>query len=333
MPSCLDAGLGLLPWSPLGGGWLTGKYTPGRAARPARPGSARTRTRGVEAYDRRSTEQRTWDVVDAVREVAEGRGVSMAQVALAWLVDRPGGHVGDPRRPDHRAADDNLGAAGLHLDAEETARARRGQRPRRRRLPVRRSRDPPARPHGRPRGWLADARERRSCELTFRRLPAGRRGSGTICDVPAHGACGCSSVGRARPSQGRCREFESRHPLHTLQDSPGNSDNSDVGLPPESPGTPCPPRTPPCARTPSCRAPLLACLCVLVASLTLVADRPTRHSALSAPRGLRTGAPTATSLTVRWAAPRGAKAFRVQYSTSAAMRGAKSLRTTRATGG
>ncbi len=43
----------------------------------------------MEAYDRRSTVQRTWDVVDAVRGVAEERGVSMAQVALAWLVDRP----------------------------------------------------------------------------------------------------------------------------------------------------------------------------------------------------------------------------------------------------
>ena len=70
VPSCLDAGLGLLPWSPLGGGWLTGKY-----ARTERPTGA-TRLgedpdRGVEAYDRRSSEQRTWDVVDAVREVAE----------------------------------------------------------------------------------------------------------------------------------------------------------------------------------------------------------------------------------------------------------------------
>ncbi|MFO7907020.1 MAG: hypothetical protein R6U98_30465, partial [Pirellulaceae bacterium] len=39
--------------------------------------------RGIEAYDRRSAEQRTWDVIDAVRTVADGRGVSMAQVALA----------------------------------------------------------------------------------------------------------------------------------------------------------------------------------------------------------------------------------------------------------
>ena len=43
----------------------------------------------MEAYDRRSTRERTWDVIDAVQSVAAERGVTMAQVALAWLVDRP----------------------------------------------------------------------------------------------------------------------------------------------------------------------------------------------------------------------------------------------------
>jgi aryl-alcohol dehydrogenase-like predicted oxidoreductase len=88
VPACLSEGLGLLPWSPLGGGWLTGKYS--REQRP----TGRTRLgenpdRGVEAYDRRSAVERTWDVVQAVREVAEGLGVPMANVALAWLLQRP----------------------------------------------------------------------------------------------------------------------------------------------------------------------------------------------------------------------------------------------------
>ncbi|MFP5334037.1 MAG: aldo/keto reductase [Actinomycetes bacterium] len=120
VPSALDAGLGLLPWSPLGGGWLTGKYSPDR--RPT--GATRLGEdpdRGVEAYDRRSTQQRTWDVVEAVRRVADARGVPMAQVALAWLVDRPGvtSVILGARTIDQLA--DNLGAAGLHLTAEETA--------------------------------------------------------------------------------------------------------------------------------------------------------------------------------------------------------------------
>ena len=121
VPSCLDAGLGLLPWSPLGGGWLTGKYT--RDERPT--GATRlgeNPDRGVEAYDRRSVQQRTWDVVDAVREVADGRGATMAQVALAWLADRPAvtSVILGARTTEQLA--DNLGAAGLHLDADETAR-------------------------------------------------------------------------------------------------------------------------------------------------------------------------------------------------------------------
>ncbi|WP_088319026.1 aldo/keto reductase [Kineosporia sp. R_H_3] len=121
VPACLDAGLGLLPWSPLGGGWLTGKYT--RDERPT--GATRlgeNPERGVEAYDRRSAQERTWDVVDAVRTVAEGRGIPMAQVALAWLHDRPAvtSVILGARTLDQLK--DNLGAAGLHLSPEEAAR-------------------------------------------------------------------------------------------------------------------------------------------------------------------------------------------------------------------
>ncbi|MEP6562919.1 MAG: aldo/keto reductase, partial [Nakamurella sp.] len=119
VPSCLDAGLGLLPWSPLGGGWLTGKYQ--RNSPPV--GATRlgeNPERGVEAYGRRSAQDRTWAVVDAVRQVADARDAPMAQVALAWLADRPavtsvilGARTLEQLR-------DNLGAAGLHLTAAET---------------------------------------------------------------------------------------------------------------------------------------------------------------------------------------------------------------------
>jgi aryl-alcohol dehydrogenase-like predicted oxidoreductase len=121
VPACESTGLGLLPWSPLGGGWLTGKYT--RDARPT--GATRlgeNPERGVEAYDRRSTVQRTWDVIDAVQDVASSRGVTMAQVALAWLVDRPmvSSVILGARTVEQ--LQDNLGAADLHLTEEETAR-------------------------------------------------------------------------------------------------------------------------------------------------------------------------------------------------------------------
>src|SRR4051794_37085181 len=120
-PACESTGLGLLPWSPLGGGWLTGKYR--RDERPT--GATRLGDdpeRGVEAYDRRSPQQRTWDVIGAVEAVAAERGASLAQVALAWLVDRPrvSSVILGARTLEQLA--DNLGAADLHLDAEQAAR-------------------------------------------------------------------------------------------------------------------------------------------------------------------------------------------------------------------
>ena len=119
VPAAADAGLGLMPWSPLGGGWLTGKYR-----RDQRPSGA-TRLgdnpeRGMEAWERRGTE-RTWNVVDAVQRIAEGRGVSMAEVALAWVTDRPGvtSTILGARTLDQ--LETNLKAAGLHLTDAETA--------------------------------------------------------------------------------------------------------------------------------------------------------------------------------------------------------------------
>lgn len=78
--------------------------------------------RGVEAYDRRSSVERTWDVVETVRAVADDRGVSMAQVALAWLGDRPAVISVILGARTTAQLEDNLGAAGLHLSAEETTR-------------------------------------------------------------------------------------------------------------------------------------------------------------------------------------------------------------------
>jgi aryl-alcohol dehydrogenase-like predicted oxidoreductase len=119
VPAAMDAGLGLLPWSPLGGGWLSGKYR--RDERPA--GATRLGEdpdRGMEAYDRRSSD-RTWRVIDAVQTVAEDRGASMAEVALAWVTGRPAvsSTILGARTTDQLHA--NLRAAGLRLTPEETA--------------------------------------------------------------------------------------------------------------------------------------------------------------------------------------------------------------------
>ena len=119
VPAAADAGLGLLPWSPLGGGWLSGKYR--RDQRPA--GATRLGEdpgRGMEAYDRRGTE-RTWHVIDAVQKIAEECGVSMAEVALAWVTARPAVSSTILGARTVTQLEANLRSAGLHLTAAETA--------------------------------------------------------------------------------------------------------------------------------------------------------------------------------------------------------------------
>jgi aryl-alcohol dehydrogenase-like predicted oxidoreductase len=119
VPAAIDAGLGLLPWSPLGGGWLSGKYR--RDQRPA--GATRLGEdpgRGMEAYDRRGTE-RTWHVIDAVQEIAEELGVSMAEVALAWVTARPAVSSTILGARTISQLETNLRAARLHLTAAQTA--------------------------------------------------------------------------------------------------------------------------------------------------------------------------------------------------------------------
>jgi aryl-alcohol dehydrogenase-like predicted oxidoreductase len=87
-PAAAHAGLGGLVWGPLAAGWLTGKYRRGVAPTGASrlgedPG------RGLEAWERRGTE-RTWAILDALREHAERLERTQAGIALAWLAGRPG---------------------------------------------------------------------------------------------------------------------------------------------------------------------------------------------------------------------------------------------------
>src|SRR6266480_5817833 len=119
VPAALDAGVGLLPWSPLGGGWLSGKYQ--RDVRPA--GATRLGEdpgRGMEAYDRRGTE-RTWKIIDVVHKIANGRGVSMAEVAVAWVTARLGVTSTILGARTLEQLETNLRAANLQLSRQETA--------------------------------------------------------------------------------------------------------------------------------------------------------------------------------------------------------------------
>jgi aryl-alcohol dehydrogenase-like predicted oxidoreductase len=117
---CLNENIGILPWSPLAGGWLTGKYrrdqSPTGATRLGEDPE-----RGMESYAPRNAQERTWQVIDALRQVAEGRGVSMAQAALAWVADRPAVASVILGARTLEQLDDNLDAADLHLSQKETA--------------------------------------------------------------------------------------------------------------------------------------------------------------------------------------------------------------------
>jgi aryl-alcohol dehydrogenase-like predicted oxidoreductase len=117
MPASIENGLGLLPWSPLGGGWLTGKYS--RESRPS--GATRLGEdpdRGVEAYDRRNTE-RVWSILAQVDRVASQHGVTMSQVSLNWVRNRPSvsSVLLGVRTVDQ--LEDNLGALEWDLDDSE----------------------------------------------------------------------------------------------------------------------------------------------------------------------------------------------------------------------
>ena len=113
VPMLRSEGLGLMVWSPLAGGLLSGKY--GREQQ-AEAGSRRT------AFDFPPVDKdRAWDVVDAMRPIAQARGVSVAQVALGWLLHQPQvtSVIVGAKRPEQLA--ENLKAADVRLSAEELA--------------------------------------------------------------------------------------------------------------------------------------------------------------------------------------------------------------------
>jgi len=84
IPACAALGLGVLAWSPLGRGVLTGKYRHGR------PADSRAASPHFERFVARYLDPRSSAIVESVVTAADGLGVSPAEVALAWVRDRPG---------------------------------------------------------------------------------------------------------------------------------------------------------------------------------------------------------------------------------------------------
>jgi aryl-alcohol dehydrogenase-like predicted oxidoreductase len=113
LPLCREHGLGFTPFSPLAGGWLTGKY---RRGEPLPAGSRMATRPGPYLH---LDDDRVYDGLDRLGEEAARRGASMSGLALAWLLAQPqvDGIVVGPRRPEH--LEPAREALLLELDPEE----------------------------------------------------------------------------------------------------------------------------------------------------------------------------------------------------------------------
>ncbi len=122
LPVCRNEGIGVIPWSPLRGGWLTGKYTREMSAPPPDTRVERAGREGWKEQWGAYANERTWAVLDALRAVAEEAGRSLAQVALRWVMQRPGVTAPIIGARDLDQLADNLGATGWALTDDHMAR-------------------------------------------------------------------------------------------------------------------------------------------------------------------------------------------------------------------
>jgi aryl-alcohol dehydrogenase-like predicted oxidoreductase len=115
IPQCLDQGVGVIPWSPLARGVLTGNRT--------RAGERRTTRASSDAFgDTLYNDPHDFDVVEAAAEVAAERGIAPAQVALAWLLQRPGVTAPIVGATKLGHLEDALASVEVHLTGDEVKR-------------------------------------------------------------------------------------------------------------------------------------------------------------------------------------------------------------------
>jgi aryl-alcohol dehydrogenase-like predicted oxidoreductase len=123
---CLHEGLGLTPWGPLGGGFLSGKYRPGEKPQEGRLAMMPDETE--ESWLRRSKD-RNWSILQVVDEVARPHQATHSQVALAWLLQQPAVCSVILGARTQAQLDDNLAAGQLSLSEEELARLSEASEP------------------------------------------------------------------------------------------------------------------------------------------------------------------------------------------------------------
>ncbi len=117
IPLCIEEGLGVLAWSPLAGGWLTGKYR--KNDPPPKDSRAGRKDRWDDQPEQR-TNDRLWKVVDALFEINRKNGRTPAQIALNWLLGRRGVTAPIMGAKNVSQLSENLGCIGWRLEPEET---------------------------------------------------------------------------------------------------------------------------------------------------------------------------------------------------------------------
>jgi aryl-alcohol dehydrogenase-like predicted oxidoreductase len=122
VPVCLNEGVGIIPWSPLRGGWLSGKYQRGMEAAPGGTRVEEAEKQGWSESWRAYANEHTWSIIDAIQEVSAETGKSAAQISLRWLLQMPGvtAPIIGVRNLDHLR--DNLGSMGWSLTPEHMAK-------------------------------------------------------------------------------------------------------------------------------------------------------------------------------------------------------------------
>jgi aryl-alcohol dehydrogenase-like predicted oxidoreductase len=118
LPVCVNEGVGVITWSPLGGGWLTGKYKRNQA--PPENSRVGRKDRWDDQEEQRGGD-RTWRIIDTLQTVSEKRGVPMSQVALNWLRKKKGVTTVLMGARTSEQLETNLGCAGWDMDDEEEA--------------------------------------------------------------------------------------------------------------------------------------------------------------------------------------------------------------------
>lgn len=122
LPLCQNEGLGVIPWSPLRGGWLSGKFRRGMTAPVAGSRIEKAEQEGWSESWSRYNNEHTWGVIDVLLAVAEQAGKSPAQVAINWLLQQPAVTAPIIGARNMEQLEDNLGASGWSLTPEQIAR-------------------------------------------------------------------------------------------------------------------------------------------------------------------------------------------------------------------